>query len=434
MGSLRSGITRRASAAGALVLSLLAASACGGPAPNQTKDGGDVSGEIRLVTPIFEGSEGKQVLDGLLADFKKQYPKVTVQPDYTSYNKLNEKLSTSVASGRPYDVMLMGVGWVPPFASKDVLADLGENRDALAAKYNPRVVDPGVYNGKVYALPIMLDTRFGIYRKDIFAQAGLTAPPKNFAELRDDAKKLTLRDASGKLTRAGADILSIDLRQGFETLLWANGGELFTPDGKVALNSQKGVDALQLMSDIIRTDKSEDFGFTKSGAATGIPLVQGRAAMMIGHNNTWLEIQKNAPELIKSGKIGFFTISNERPAMFQGGTLGTVSAKSEHPAAAKALVKFLSGADASLAANEQRGNVPALKALQSSTYVKSNPAVQFAMQNLDVAHSEGGVPAWLEIRGDFKSTIESVLLGQKTPQQALDELAQKADKAISGTK
>ncbi|MGI5213665.1 ABC transporter substrate-binding protein [Plantactinospora sp. CA-290183] len=421
----------RVIAGATLLLGLLGAAACGGPAPTADGDGTAVSGEIRLLTPIFEGSDGAAVLQEQLAAFRSANPKVTVQVDYTTYAKLNEKLTTSIAGGRPYDVMLMGIGWVPPFASKGVLADLGEDQATLRQQFNQRVVDPGIYQGKVYALPIMLDMRFGIYRKDLFTQAGLTSPPRTFAELREHAVKLTRRDSGGKLTRAGVDILSIDPRQTFETFLWANGGELFTADGKVAFNSDRGVAALQTMTDIIRTDRSEDFGFTQSGAATGIPLVQGRSAMMIGHNNTWLEIEKNAPDLIRDDKIGFFLLANERPAMFQGGTLGTVSARSAHPAAARALVRFLAAEDAALAANAQRGNVPALKSLESSEYVKGNPAVQFAMRNLDSAYSEGGVPAWLDIRSEFKAAIESALLGRKTPRQALDELAARAETAIA---
>ncbi|MEV4411497.1 ABC transporter substrate-binding protein [Catellatospora sp. NPDC049609] len=423
-------MTRRTVLGAAFGLGVAAASGCGGPAPAGPGDNGEASGTIRLLTPIFEGTEGQKTLEGLLATFKQQHPKVSVEVDYTTYGKLSEKLTTSIASGRPYDVMLMGVGWIPPFAAKGVLADLGEDQQELTSRFNKRVVDPGVYQGKVYALPIMLDTRFGYYRKDIFAEAGLSAAPKNFDELRDMGRKLTKREG-GKLVRAGLDILANDLRQTFLPLLWANGGELFTPDGKVAFNSPAGVGALQFMTDVILTDKTEDFGFTAPGAATGVPLVQGRAAMMVGHNNVWLEIEKNAPDLIKDGKIGFFPIANTRPAMFQGGTLGTVSAKSQSPAAAKALVRYLADSDAALAACKQRGNVPALKALESSEYVKANPAVQFAMGNLDAAYSEGGVPAWLEIRGDFKAAIESALLGKKTPQQALDELAAKATEAMA---
>jgi multiple sugar transport system substrate-binding protein len=422
---------RRVRSIATLLCMTLLVTACGGPAPGDKGDGGAASGTVRLLTPIFEGADGKQVLDQQLQTFKKTHPDVTVEVDYTTYAKLNEKLTTSIASGRPYDVMLMGVGWVPSFAAKNALTPLDVSKSDLLARYNERVVEPGIYQDKVYALPIMLDTRFGIYRKDIFAEAGLPGPPRDFAELRDYGRKLTVRDGSGKLTRAGVDILANDLRQTFLPLMWANGGELFTSDGKPAFNSTEAVGALQLMTDIIRTDRSEDFGFTQPGAATGVPLAQGRAAMMVGHNNVWTQIQESAPDLIKQDKIGFFMINNVRPALFQGGTLATVSAKSAHPAAAKALVEFLAGEDASLAANEQRGNVPAIKALADSSYVTGNKAVQFAMQHLDVAFSEGGVPAWLEIRGDFKAALESALLGRKTPQQALDELAAKADSAIA---
>ncbi|WBB98851.1 MULTISPECIES: ABC transporter substrate-binding protein [unclassified Solwaraspora] len=412
-----------------VLVAALLATACGGPAG--TTEGDDqASGTIRLLTPIFEGADGKTVLEEQLDAFKEEYPDITVEVDYTSYGKLNEKLTTSIAGGRPYDVMLMGVGWIPPFAAKGALAELDENQQELAERYNERVVEPGIYQGKVYGLPIMLDTRFGLYRKDIFAEAGIAAPPSNFAELREIGRQLTVRDARGKLTRAGVDILSNDLRQTFLPLMWANGGELWTSDGQPAFNSPEAVGALQLMADIILTDKSEDFGFTQPGA-TGLPLAQGRAAMMVGHNNHLLAIEEQAPELIEEDKIGFFMISNERPAMFQGGTLATVSAKSQRPAAAKALVSFLTDEQASLAANEQRGNVPALNSLSDSDYVQRNPAAQFAMANLDAAYSEGGVPAWLEIRGDFKAAIESVLLGQKDPQQALDELVAKAQAAIA---
>jgi multiple sugar transport system substrate-binding protein len=409
---------------------LMALAACGGPAPGDPDSGGAVSGEISMLTPIFEGADGAAVLQEQIAAFQQRYPDVTVKPDYTDYGSLNEKLTASIAGGQPYDVMLMGVGWVPPFASKGVLADLGKDPAQLASQYNERVVDAGVYDGKVYALPIMLDARIGIYRKDLFAEAGITEPPKSFAEMREYGRMLTQRAPDGTLTRAGLDVLSIDPRQAFETLLWASGADLFTEDGKVAFNSPKAVAALQFMTDVIRTDRSEDIGFTQPNSPTGNVMAQGRAAMMVGHHHFWTEIERTAPELLAEDKIGFFVITDERPAMFQGGTLATVSAQSRNPAAATAFAEFLASEGPSLAANEQRGNIPALKSLESSEYVQRNKAVQFAMANLDHAFSEGGVPAWLDIRGKFKAAVESALLGQKTPQQALDDLAAEATAAM----
>jgi multiple sugar transport system substrate-binding protein len=408
---------------------LLALAACGGPAPSGP-DGGGMSGEISLLTPIFEGADGAAVLQEQIAAFQQRHPGVTVKPDYTDYGSLNEKLTASIAGGQPYDVMLMGIGWVPPFAAKGVLADLEKDPAQLASEYYERVVDAGVYDGKVYALPIMLDTRIGIYRKDFFAEAGITEPPKNFAEMREYGRMLTQRAPDGTLVRAGLDVLSVDPRQAFETLLWAGGADLFTSDGKVAFNSPQAVAALQMMTDVIRVDRSEDIGFTQPNSPTGNVMAQGRAAMMVGHHHYWTEIERTAPELIAQDKLGFFVISDERPAMFQGGTLATVAAQSRNPAAAKAFAEFLASGGPSLAANEQRGNIPALKSLESSDYVQRNKAVQFAMENLEHAYSEGGVPAWLDIRGKFKAAVESALLGQKTPQQALDDLAAEATAAM----
>jgi multiple sugar transport system substrate-binding protein len=416
-------------AVAAAAAGLVALAACGGPAPGGGTGDGTVSGEITLLTPIFEGADGAAVLEEQIAAFQQQYPGVTVKPDYTDYGTLNEKLTASIAGGQPYDVMLMGIGWVPPFAAKGVLADLGKDPAELASRYYERTVEAGVHDGKVYALPIMLDTRIGIYRKDFFAEAGITEPPKSFAEMREYGRMLTQRAPDGTLTRAGLDVLGIDPRQAYETLLWAAGGELFTPDGKPAFNSPEGVAALQMMTDVIRVDRSEDIGFTMPNSPTGNVMAQGRAAMMVGHHHFWTEIEKAAPELIAEDKLGFFVITDQRPAVFQGGTLATVAAQSRNPAAAKAFAEFLASEGPSLAANEQRGNIPALKSLESSEFVQKNKAIQFAMANLDHAYSEGGVPAWLEIRGKFKGAVESALLGEKSPQQALDDLAAEATAA-----
>lgn len=388
-------------------------------------------GDISFLTPIFNGSDGKALLEKLLAQLKTKYPKMSVSVDYTDYSHLNDKITTSLAGGKPYDVMMLGVGWVPPFAAKGVLANLNTTVDALSSTYNKRILDGCTYNGGVYALPVMLDTRFGIYRKDIFDAAGISAPPKNFDEMRSMAKELTQRDSSGKLTRAGIDVLSLDLRQVWLPLLWANGGDLFNADlSKPTFNSDEGVAALQFMTDLIRTDKSEDYGFTKSGDVS-IPLLQGRAAMMVGHNNMWLNVKQSAPELISGGKLGTFLIANTRAAMFQGGTLACMSAKTPHVAAAKVLVDFLATPDVSLQASAQRGNVPSATSALSSDYVKNDAFVQFALSNFDHAFSEGGVPAWLDIRNDFKASIESSLTGKQSPKQVLDDLAAKAAQAMA---
>ena len=409
------------------IAACLALAACGGSSGSQGADG-----EITLLTPIFEGSTGKAVLEGeLIPQFEKENPGVTVNVDYTDYGSLNEKLTTSMASGLVPDVMMMGVGWIEGFAEKGVLADLGEydlSESGLSEIMNEQVLKAGEWDGKLYAVPTMLDARYGIARKDLLAEAGFDSPPSDWDELREYAKALTKRDAKGKLTQAGLDVMTLDPRQMFEVFLFSNGGTLFNEDATApAFNSPEGVEALQYVVDLVREDKVEDIGYSSSDADT-YPVINGRAAMMVGHNDYWVKAQESNPEV--ADQLVPFMIHGTQDAMFQGGTLVTVANSSDNKESAVALLEFLTDAEASLAANEQRGNVPALGELLDSDYVTSNTAVQFAMENLDNAHPEGGVPAWLEIRGDFEAAIQAALLGQKTPQEALDGLAASAQEAM----
>jgi multiple sugar transport system substrate-binding protein len=426
-------MTRNMRLSAAVAGAALLLSACTGQAGGSGENAadGEVAGEVNLLTPIFEGDTGKQLLEEeLLPQFYEEYPDVTVNIDYTDYGSLNEKLTTSIASGLTPDVMMMGVGWIEGFADRGVLQDLGEigiEVEDLQGQITEEVLRAGVWEDKLYAVPTMLDARFGIARKDLLAEAGFDQPPSDWEELREYAVALTERDGSGKVTRAGLDVLTLDPRQMFEVFLFSNGGELFSDSGEPAFNSPEGVEALEFIVSLIRDDKVEDIGFSSSDADT-YPVINGRAAMMVGHNDVWIKTQAANPEI--ADQLVPFTINGTEEAIFHGGTLVTVSSQSQNKPAAAALLDFLTGPGASLAANEQRGNVPARTELLESDYVQDNPMVQFAMENLDKAHPEGGVPEWLEIRGDFGSAIEAAILGQKSPQQALDDLAADAQAAI----
>src|SRR5690606_7597465 len=287
---------------------------------------------------------------------------------------------------------------------------------------------PSRFEDTLYALPIVLDTRFIAYRKDHFAEAGITDTPKNFDQLRAAAKQLA-RTEGGKLTRAGIDPFSVDLRQCWETFLFAAGGDLFSADGReVRFDGEAGVGALQFLLDLV-ADASPSFDL-KTAQGQPSTLQQGTASMMVVNNSLWINIEAESPELIEDDKIGTFVLTGTRPAMFQGGTLVAQSATSKQPAAARALVEFLGSPEVVLPACEQRGAVPGMEELADSDYVKNNQFVSFALSNLDQAYSEGGTPAWMEIREKIKPTLESAVVGQQTAQQAIEQLAGVAAEAI----
>ncbi|NEB39329.1 ABC transporter substrate-binding protein [Streptomyces sp. SID14515] len=384
---------------------------------------GPAEGEITLLTPIYEGAKGKTLLEGdTLGGFRKKYPDVKVNVDYTTYAQLNEKITTGLAGGLLPDVLMMGVGWIPPFAAKGAIAELPEKL-AKAHDYEKRVLEPSRHDGRLYALPVVLDTRIVVYRKDHFAEAGIRRTPGNWSELRAVAKQLT------KNGRVGFDPFSIDLRQCWETFLFANGGQLFSADGrKVLFTDARGVEALQFFKDLV-TDGSADYARkTDAGAPSNVQT--GRASMMMTTSALWVQVKEQNPELIEEDKLGAFVLANRRPAMLQGGTLVTQSAGSRHPAAARALVEYLATPESILGAARQRGSVPGLRDLNDTGYVKENRFVDLSLKNLQHAASEGGTAAWMEIREKIKPTLEPAIVGGQSAKDAVAELGRLAEAAI----
>jgi multiple sugar transport system substrate-binding protein len=422
------GLTRRtllrsgAAAAGAAALS-----ACGARLASPSDTGGPPEGHLNLLTPIFPGAEGKALFEQqLLPQFTARYPAVSVSVDYTTYNYLNQKITTGLTTGIPADVIMLGVGWVEPFASRQVLSELTVPPSTLTG-YSERVLAPCRWGGKLFALPVVLDTRFGIARRDILAQAGFDRPPASIDELRDYAIALTQRGSNGALTRTGLDVQSIDPRQMFETVLFAFGGDLFRA-GRPAFNDPTGVAALQWVADLQLKDRVIDPGFSNPNSTT-LPLADGRAAMSIGHNNAWITTSKQRPEVL--GQLQPFLLDPAKPSVFAGGTLVSVSAASRHQSAAQALAAFIASPEVSLRGAAQRGNVPALTELENAPYVRDHPLVKFGLENLKYGRSEGGIPAWLSLREEILNTVQSVTTGRQGAQQALDQLAAVADAAIA---
>ncbi|MFD4694124.1 ABC transporter substrate-binding protein [Streptomyces sp. NPDC058463] len=396
---------------------------CGGGSSAAGSADGPAEGEITLLTPIYEGAKGKILLEQeILGGFRKKYPDVKVNVDYTTYTQLNEKITTGLAGGLLPDVLMMGVGWIPPFAAKKAIAELPEEL-ATAHDYEKRVLEPSRYDGRLYALPVVLDTRIVVYRKDHFAEAGIKKTPANWAELRAVAKQLT------KAGRVGFDPFSIELRQCWETFLFANGGQLFSTDGKkVLFNDARGVEALQFFKDLIKDGSADYAKKTDTGAPSNVQT--GRASMMMSTSALWVQAKEQNPELIEGDKLGSFVLANRRPAMLQGGTLVTQSARSKHPAAARALVEYLATPDSILGAAKQRGSVPGLRDLNESGYVKENEFVDLSLQNLEHAVSEGGTAAWMEIREKIKPTLEPAIVGGQSAKDAIAELGRLAEAAI----
>jgi N,N'-diacetylchitobiose transport system substrate-binding protein len=130
--------------------------------------------------------------------FNKKYPKVQVKVTTLQWVDGQQRLTTAFAGNTPPDVAELGNTWTSGFAGSGALADLTPNKDEFpnSETWLKSLQDAGTYNGKVYGVPYYAGSRVITYRKDMFTQAGITAPPTSMDELKADADKLNAKFAS----------------------------------------------------------------------------------------------------------------------------------------------------------------------------------------------------------------------------------------------
>ena len=409
-------------------VSLAACGSGGNAGGNSSADPATVTGTLRVLVPSYPDSNaGKAALDKVVAAFHQKYPKVNVEPDFATFATLNQKISTSIAGGQGYDVLVTGVGWIPPFASKGVFEDLssfGESSSKLGDSTNPALVPAAEYNGKVYAVPLIAGPKPLALRKSLFQKAGLdpSKPPTTMAELKADAQKLTVKDGAGNITQAGFDFWAGPggYRQDFTALLASLGVPLYDKDGKAQFAGSEGVQTLDWMKGLVGT--VEKYG--AQNAAKSPMVTTGEAAM--GFTGGYVDCSAKGVGQAVCDDLVFFNLKDKQASMFTGGQLASVGKNSKLKQAAWDFIQDMATPDAESDIASLNFAVPAAKNGSDAQIVKSNPASSFSAANLGQASFEGGAANWLDMRPKFDSGLDDALLGKKSSQDVLNSLKQQS--------
>ncbi|MGY4771078.1 extracellular solute-binding protein [Kribbella sp. CWNU-51] len=414
-------------------LTLLAAalsvvvSSCGNGVIDKSTDGvppAEATGTLRVLLPSFPPStKGREEFQKVVDDFHRTHPKMKVEPDFATYKNLNEKLSTSIAAGIPYDVMVTGVGWIQPFASKRIFEDLGTygvTPDVIKQKSLGALIPAATYDNKLYAFPLIADTRAVALRKSAFREAGLDPdkPPTSLADIKTAAEKLTKRDKNGNITRSGFDLASATgFRQSFTTFLASTGTPLYV-GGEPNFNNKAGLDTLLWIKSMI--NNVQPYG--QANAAQQPLVLTGEAAMGIVNGGVDCSDkgigQKNCDDL------KFFRFNSGKEIEYVGGDLASIGSRARHKDAAWTFIQTLTQKNTLDAIAKLNKKIPAYPDASNSPQAKSNPLSQFVADGLQYAVNENEVPSnWLEMRGNFDIQLTQAVLGQKDPAKALADLA-----------
>jgi multiple sugar transport system substrate-binding protein len=359
----------------------------------------------------------------ILPTYKEQAPNRTIELEWVSTGPLVETLPVSRAAGTEPDAFWIGGNWMPSLALNKLARDLtayvrtwGQERD-----YYPGTIQT-TWNKK-WNVGWVSNCDLYIYRKDLFAEAGLPSDPAQFPttweSFADAAARLTRRQGE-EVTRAGVDVVNLDFRE-WRSLFWQTGQEEWNADQtKAVFNNQQGVDALTYLQDVLtRRRVAPPAGMR---LPTGSPnlFAAGQVAIQRVNPRVANQVRTTAPEMWVETGIGV-PHRRARQVTHIEADGWALSPGAREPDAAFAFVAFLNEPDQMLGYNELQGQVPPRKSLAASGHMQQ-PYLKTYAEAID----KYGHPYRLDVNHPaiLKSMVDDVMSGKKAVKQSLDDAVQ----------
>lgn len=358
----------------------------------------------------------------IAAAFEAAHPDITVQVEAYG-DGFDEKMAAGFGAGDPPDLAYMWnyPDYSPNLLPLDDLLDNDPEAQAQFAGYYQNLIDYNRYQDTLYGLPIGFSTHAIYYNKALFDAAGVPYPQAGWTW--DD-----FRATAEALTDAGSDQYGCVLEAApdpydWQAYFWSNGGTFISEDGSELdgyLNSDANAEVLDMLGGMVR-DGICTLGGGNNQLSTSDLFATGKIAME--QDGVW-PISQYQEAGIDFGVVGLPAFG-DRPARNVINVAGiSIASDSKHQEAAWEFAKFFVSADA------QRMRLADLP-------VSSDVAADFNGANLLEDPTMGVfyavieqatetpafllTPAWSQISSNIEHAISSVMLGQATAKEALDD-------------
>lgn len=205
----------------------------------------------------------------------------TLQPYDTTAQQTRVYLSSGEAS--PFEIYWTTDSLLAEYAENGWIRPIDEYIEKYNDEYNflddiPASAWEGVtYEGKRYGIPILNNIMLFFYREDIFEKYDLD-PPETFDQFLGYARMIDENEPDMKgttLTFKRVDALT----NAFHSYLSGFGGSWFDEDGQPAFNSREGIQAVNLMQELMNYAPSGVLSFANDQST--VAFQQGQVAMGI---------------------------------------------------------------------------------------------------------------------------------------------------------
>ncbi|MCC7321456.1 MAG: sugar ABC transporter substrate-binding protein [Rubellimicrobium sp.] len=356
---------------------------------------------------------------------------------------LDREIKQDIASGQiSWCVGSNHTSFAPQYG--DLYIDLRDHiPQSELDQYVQGTLASGEVDGRLVQLPRVTDVSNLYYRRSLYedpdnqarwlAEYGTElAPPQTFDEFRDQVIFFADPPNLYGTAFAGKDE---GMSGRFMEILRANGGDLFDEDWNPIFNSPEGVAALQWFVDVYNA------GAVPAGTVnyTWDDIGQAMAAGQLALDLDWPGFAAYYADPASStiaGELGF-ALAPVGSAGVRGGWSGShsfsVTQNCDNIDAAVSFIVFLTNDESELM-EAQAGNLPTRTATfdQVIEWFNANDKPYLAdmfsvwQGSLAEARTPPLTPQWIEVSNVLWPQLQAAIVGEKTPQEALDDAAAQA--------
>lgn len=378
---------------------------------------------------LMWGFDDKPVFDKAIESYQKSRTGIKVKYQKVSETNYDSLLIDALAAGTGPDIFMVG--------NRSVARQKNKMQPAAATQYLltqlrsdfPQVVEQDfVQDGRIWALPLYIDTLSLLYNKDFFDQAGIVYPPKTWDEFQSDVAALRKVESGDRIKIAGAAIGgsektipgAVDL---LNLLMVQNGTEMLDQKGYAAVFSDGGKNGKGMAAFNFYLSFANPYSQFYTWSDTQPNAIDSFSsegtAMIFGYQSTFNLVKNKNPFLNFAAAAAPQPTGAERSVAYANYRGLTVSKQSRAPAAAWDFIIYLATTPAvSHDYLSGTNRSPALKSIIDEK--KNDPDIGvFARQAL-IARSWAQADD-RQIKNIFSGAIANVLMGQTDSLKALSQ-------------
>ncbi|MDZ4183275.1 MAG: ABC transporter substrate-binding protein [Candidatus Cloacimonadaceae bacterium] len=402
---------------------------------------GKVLQSDKVKVTFWHGLSGPlgDTLNEMIKEFNRTHDDIEVVANpISSYAALSQKLMASIQAKKQPDIAQVFESWTAKYVEAGVLVPIDDliaedeifGAEDMADIY-PVFLKSNTYRGNIWSFPFNKSVRAYFYNKDDFYRAGLDPNyfPQTWSEFRKYCQLLTREGGKGERNRYGTNF-NVNEWQ-FVNLLHQAGGTIVDANDRPVLNSPQGVEAVSFITDMMYKDKSVYLVREYEGQndfLSGIVAMYEGSSVSITH-------MRQQPINFNIGYAPLPTFRTNQSAVSGANIVIFKSGNAKREKGAWEFIKWFTATEQTAKWSAKTCYMPVRRSAMESPVIQDFltefPQFKGIFAQLENAVFEPQNPAWFKARPELKGYLEQAITQKLTPQEALDQAADKFAQLIA---